>query len=235
MFALERLRMGEPGASAVWRSHVQGCSHCAERLACLEEEERAFHLAAPGARLRQALAAEEERRQARSSRALFLASPLRWALALAACVLAVVLLRPAPPGTELVAKGQASVGLLVQPSGAPTPRPWDGAALRAGDRIQLLWSSPRPEQVAVLGEEASGAVSALFPASGTSSALVAAGARSLGDSFVLDEEAARGRLWIFIAPEPFELGPLLEAVVQRPRDLPAHFAGAVHTLELRGP
>ncbi|MGI5863747.1 MAG: zf-HC2 domain-containing protein [Myxococcales bacterium] len=165
---LERLFAGELSGQdeEQLRRHVAGCARCGQQLAALEREASNMRRELPFERFEAAVLAKGSRAKPRRrvERAL---------LALAAGLLAVALggqllsSSEGPSGRNAL-KGGAALELFVGGAGAD-PRPAkDGESLAPGERIRVGYQASGKRFLIVLSVDEAGAVTPLYPESGTS-------------------------------------------------------------------
>jgi len=218
---LERFLAGELAEGSVRLAHVRTCAACAARLEAMRAAGAGYMESDAADGVRKALAREGALSQTRRAR------PAWWwgvAAPLAAAAMWLAFVR-APPSTDLVSKGSASVALFVGHGASVVP--WTGGALAAGDAVQLSWTSPHAAYVAVIGRDEGGETIRWFPAGDTATRLEA-GTRTFGDSLRFDAPF-RGTITVFVSETPFSIGPL-EAAVREGRE--PVFRGEMQTLHV---
>jgi hypothetical protein len=205
------------------RLHLASCAHCTARLerASAEQERLPQQRPLPASPAAEILAPVVPLRPRRR--------PARWfvpggaGLAMAAGV-ALLLARGEPPARSAApttrSKGGFQVDFVVARAGARDLEPHAGqpaavqqsgqrdAEVRPGDRIQLLYSSPRPGHLAVLGRDGSGATAIYYPAGGAPEPVPAGQRVPLSHSIALDAVPGQERLYVLFCTAPVALEPL---------------------------
>jgi hypothetical protein len=143
-------------------AHAEGCQHCRDVVATLQEERRRF-LAERPARPFVARVVERVEAQARPRLPWLTRARLVLATGLAAAA-AAVLLVPGGPGPVLFkGGGGASLSLYASRGGGPA-RPHDPRQpLHPGDLLRFGVSGPRGGYVAIFGVDADGRTTRYFP------------------------------------------------------------------------
>jgi hypothetical protein len=222
-FTLERHLAGELAADSPEGAHVATCSSCATRLSAMRAEGAAYMQSDDANAVRKALAAKPSAPSVRSRAAWW------WTVAapIAAAAVWLALYRPPTPN-DLAAKGAPTVELLVGHAGQVAP--WNGAALAAGDPLQLSWTSSRAAYVAVIGREEQGTTAETtkwFPGEDAAPRLEP-GTRTFGDSLRFDPPF-HGTVYIFIADAPFSTAAVEAALREGQKPT---FAGETHKLHI---
>ncbi|MHB8872593.1 MAG: hypothetical protein ACYC8T_02800 [Myxococcaceae bacterium] len=214
---LSALQLDEAAAgipSAADQAHLRDCSGCAAQVRQLEASRSALLATAESGRRLEALRQAAARAQG-SGQALGPGRARRWArlgsavaLPLAAAVLLFVVWQP--DGDRL--KGAVSLELLSD-SGAPVQQ------TRVGQHVTLAVGGAGYLRAAVLAVDEGGRVSRVWPAAGTQTAPIGAGAQvRLEPGFEVTPGSVT--LYAFFSDDPVELGVLVrgaEANVARGR------------------
>jgi hypothetical protein len=181
---------------------------------------------------------------ARRRRTLFVLAPALGTAALAA--LLVVRLPQGPgtglPGAELeetTLKGLTPRLALYRQGAGGAPEPLGaGAAVRAGDTIQVAYVAAGRPFGAILSVDGSGTVTVHLPAASPLAAPLARGGETtLDHAYVLDTAPGFERFFLFTAAEPFPVAAVQEAVAGlahdgRARDGRPTIPGGVEAAEL---
>jgi len=205
--ALRRHRSGEAvaGERAAIAAHTSACSDCRARLVAFDDEQRRFEQAISFDRFAAGVerAARGPRRRGRSVPVVALVAPM---LAVAAAIALTVSFRPRAPENRI--KGGA--GMTVRIAGATGQRDARGSGaepLARGDRLRVGYAAGDHRYVLALSVDDLGAVTPLYPESG-SSLPVADGApsatRYLPDSVELTG-AGLERVVVVLSDEPIEV------------------------------
>ncbi len=112
---------------------------------------------------------------------------------------------------EFAVKGEV-VLVLHKRQGDSTVRVEPGAALSPGDSIRFEVRSPLKGYVAVVGRDASGAVTAYHPFGALAAAPYDPASPVLPGGIQLDLTRGRETVWALFSTDPIDLGPILEAL-----------------------
>jgi hypothetical protein len=200
-FELEAFMAGE---SATLAQHVGGCPSCGAYLTALRTERDAFNRMRPP----ELFLGQVERRaaQAPRRRTWWWLSLVPFAAA-AAVVLALVAF-PQHRDDGVTLKGPP-FHVLVKRDDGGSERVRADQVLQAGDALRFMFDVTAAGQVAILDLDGTERVTTFYPANGTASAPVGAGADVLlPGSTVLD--GAPGPEWLIavFSAEPFDIAPL---------------------------
>jgi hypothetical protein len=224
---IERLAAGEldaPAADAVRRRLADEGRSADDELAALGRSNREILEAHPPAGVatevrRRAIA--EARRRARPRRTLVLGGAL-----VAAGALALVLLprpSPGPRGTTpgaLEETGIKGSGALRDPrlyvyrhGAAGDRRLGDGEAAARGDLLQLAYAAPERAFGVLLSIDGAGRVTQHWPEPGSARAVPLYADREvrLPSSYELDDAPGFERFFLVVAPQPFDVAPVLHS------------------------
>lgn len=179
-WTLRRLQAGELAAAEASRArtHAAACGACGTVLKGIEEAQARFEAELPFERFEAGVARAVERQRRQQAPRV---APRRWvpaAVALAASVLVVVLVRPfldtdtqdPRRGLNGIKGGGAAAELRI--GGGPGPqrdaRPGEPLALEPGERVRLGYQAGEHRYVAALSVDAQGEVTPLHPETGES-------------------------------------------------------------------
>jgi hypothetical protein len=220
---MELALRGEPLGEGDWARHLATCPDCARRLDEMRAEDAHYRATAQARALRARLGAAPPAAPPRRVRPwLPVIVP---ALALAAVALFWV--RSTEREDPYTEKG-GGLELTVQRGGRSAA--WDGSPVRAGDLLQLGWSSGSKGYLAVMAREADGTVTTLFPESGDQATAIGAGAHQpLGRSLIADGRPLE--ILAFYDHGAFAL-PALRAAMDRRE--PLAFSGKRQVMKVPG-
>ena len=174
------------------------------------------------------------RRSARVVRVKPVAGRARFAVVVAACVVALVVIRP---GASERIKGDAVVGTpgltVWRQVGAQAERLTDGARVVAGDLVQLTYASGGHKHGVVVSVDGAGAATLVFPASSSGDTTLRAEA-ALPFSLEIDDAPGFERFVFVVADAPLDPGRVLQAaralaLDPRARAAPLVVEGAAQT------
>jgi hypothetical protein len=219
---LELALRGEPLGENEWADHLATCTDCARRLGEMRAEDERYR-STPQARMLRA--------RLRDAPPVPTRRPRLWlpvlvpALALAA--IAIFWVHSAEREDPFAAKG-GGLELTVQRGGSAAP--WDGSSVRAGDLLQLGWSSGGKGYLAVLAREGDGTVTTLFPETGDKATAIGAGTHQpLGRSVVADGRSLE--IFALFSDDTFALPTLRDAMS---RGEPLVFSGKRQMMKIPG-
>lgn len=228
---LDELVAGEAADPGAARAHLSSCVACAERLAAIEADQRAFE--EDGPRLALPSSAPGRRR-----RWLWPAVATTSA-ALAAAAIAVAVThsdRDDAWGPGIRSKGGARVGFFVKRGdavreGAP------GEIVRPGDSLRFTYSSARAAYLAIVSVDGAERVTVYFPRAAVAEQVEPGQDRELPGSTILDDTLGEESIYALFCERPEELGPLRAAFAASPRTPPIPEGCAVDrvTIEKRPP
>ncbi|HEX7480709.1 MAG TPA: zf-HC2 domain-containing protein [Polyangiales bacterium] len=195
-------------------AHLARCPRCLARNAELEAERASFLSQAPSFEAHARLRAQ----QRGSSHARPKASTARtmgWSLGatalLAACAVALMMLRPQPELLTTRNKGGPQLGFFVKRAQRVT-RGASGDTLQPGDLLRFAYSSGQGAYLAILGRDER-AASLYYPTASAEAAHVnAAQDRALNFSVQLDATLGGERIFGVFCPRAFETAPLTAAL-----------------------
>ena len=204
---LDRLQLGELAAetSAAVEAHAAGCASCRQRLADLDVERRAFQ-ASPPWRLPDAPPRRWSGWRPRATAAVLGVAALAGVL--------VFLVRPPTERGDGATRTKGGVrfelfrarGELVEPLA-------DGDRVRAGDRIQVAYSTSTAQTLAVLSRDGGGQLNVYFPSDRATTWPASAGvAVPLPASTQLDDVLGIETLYLVACARPTELAILRGAI-----------------------
>jgi anti-sigma factor RsiW len=177
--ALDMMLAGElaPAALTQAQRHLPGCAACSARHRELEAGRRAFALEAPA--FAKVVATVKPARPARRG----------WlfggAFATVAAAAMLLVLRAFPDDDAVRTKGGDKLAFFVDHQGA-VREGGPGEVVRAGDRLQLVYTTSKPRYLAVFLRDAKGAVTVAFPRATTAAKLEAGANVPLPYSLELD-------------------------------------------------
>lgn len=122
--------------------------------------------------------------------------------------------RPEAPGASVDRRKGADLSLLVYRStGEGVERLTDDDVARAGDVVRLGYRVANPAYGAIVSIDGRGAVTRHLPEEGSRAVRLEPGATALlGGAFELDDAPAVERFFLIASPEPFDLGPVIDAL-----------------------
>ncbi|MCY1022757.1 hypothetical protein [Pyxidicoccus sp. MSG2] len=215
------LRALSPAAASHVEAHLASCQPCADALATLQATHRRFESDV----LPRTLPRVRERLEARPA-----ARPWTWllapaALAVAASLAAVVLLRPSGTvdDSRYGVKGGAVLRVYAK-RGDGVSLVKDGVRLSAGDALRFTVVPAGLPYLLVVSVDGAGAVSVYHPAGGTQSAPLPESGNApveLPGSLVLDAAPGPERIWALFSREPLrraDVEPALRALAARGAD-----------------
>lgn len=215
---LRRLFAGEAVDAAV-KAHAEGCDACRQRLDGFQDEQARFEAEIPFERF--AAGVERAARTPRTTPTRPLASPnVRFALAIAASLLALVGVQRLAQAPETRLKGGADVEVIVAGANGGPQRlasvdPATPEALGPGERVRVGLKAGAWAYGVVVSVDESGAVSAVYDANGQSLAL----SRTSATQFLPDslEFTGKGleRVIIVLSDRPLSLDEVTAAVKAR--------------------
>lgn len=172
--------------------HLRSCAACALRKEALAEDARAFDipLRLPSPRRRPAFA-----------------WGLRLGLAATAAMALLVLVRPDSPGPDVRSKGGGTLAVIARSPDGSIDRVLPGDALHPGDAIRFEVRASEDSVVAVIGIDASGAVTPYVE----EVAIEAGGPQLLPGAILLDETLGPEWIVAFFCSAPLGTERLLEA------------------------
>ncbi|OGQ93923.1 MAG: hypothetical protein A2284_09990 [Deltaproteobacteria bacterium RIFOXYA12_FULL_61_11] len=213
---LERFALGElpePGASEL-QSRLEADPELQRRLAALGESNRQLLTDYPPRTMAAAIRIRAEQQHSSRSRQVLL--PLGATLALVLCLaLPFFLSRPDHPGGEdtVRVKGNPTALLVFRKTDRGIERLTDGAPARAGDLLQVGYSSGESSFGCLFSLDGAGALTLHHPASRQTPALLSTSGRVLLPSaFRLDAAPGFERFYLFHSTVPFELTAFLASV-----------------------
>jgi hypothetical protein len=193
---LDQWQAGELSAEAeaTLGAHVAGCARCSQRRQQLSAEAERF--------LQQFPVAPRGSRDSRRGQRLALAATLL--AAAAACLLWLE-----APGSEsgTRSKGPPHLTFFVKRAGEVTVGV-AGQRVFAGDQLRFAVTSEKPQQLAILGRDSTGAAFVYHSTSGRSVAVDAGRDVALGTSIELDAAPGTEQIWGVFCDQPFEVAPL---------------------------
>lgn len=188
-------------------AHLSGCAACQARRAELEAQR-----AAPLPPL--ALPPVVPIRAARRPRIML-------ALATAAAATLVVLTHPFAPTEETQTKGGPTLGFYVSHRGQ-VRRGADHERVSPGDALRFLYSSDRPNYLAVISRDAAGKSSLYYPGSGDTLAAVGAGRElALDSSVTLDDTLGPEQIFGVFCERPLPIASVMDSVARAASAPPA--------------
>jgi len=104
-------------------------------------------------------------------------------------------------------KGAAHVSLFVKHAGEVTPG-LAGQRVFAGDQLRFTVTTSKPQQLAILGRDGTGATFVYHPASDRSAAVGPGRDIALASSIELDTAPGTETIWAVFCDEAFAVGPL---------------------------
>jgi hypothetical protein len=111
-------------------------------------------------------------------------------------------------------KGTAHLGFFVERAGEVT-RGLPSQSVFAGDRLRFVVTTSKPQQLAILGRDGTGAAFVYHPDSARS-ALVGAGRDlALASTIELDNAPGTESIWAVFCDEPFDVAPLKAALLAK--------------------
>lgn len=216
---LDRWRAGELAGEAARHveEHVSSCEHCRARQARLDAIAADFSLKFPN----------PPRAKSRPPLARWLAAG---STVLAAAAAAALWLR-APADDGVRSKGTAHVGFFVK-RGAQVVPGHDHDLVYPGDQLRFTLTTSRPQHVALLGRDGSGATFVYYPQGARSVSVGVVRDLPLDSSVELDATPGDEAFFAVFCDEAFDVAPL--AVRLRPQpELPAPAGCTVDALHLR--
>lgn len=202
----ERLLLEElPGPL---RDELKGSPGTDERLARLRQADADFFSEFPPERvvpqIREKATKARKQPEPRRRGAILL-------VALAACAVAVISVQREPVETHR-AKGLRPSLSVYRSQAAGPELLHEGAVVRAGDTLQLVYLPAGRRYGAIISVDGAGAVTPHFPEQAAVAAPLPRGAEViLPNGYRLDAAPRFERFWFVTSTEPFELKPVLEA------------------------
>ncbi|HYP87241.1 MAG TPA: hypothetical protein VEQ59_03795 [Polyangiaceae bacterium] len=193
---LDQWQAGELSAQAgeELRAHVDSCARCTHRRQTLVADAAQFLQRFP----------EPPRRTRAGNRSYWVAGTT--ALAAAAALVLWLKMPTEQPGQR--SKGEATqFGFFIKRGGQVTLGA-AGQRVRAGDQLRFVVTTSKPQHIAIVGRDGSGAVFEYHAASGHSVAVAGARDQALESSIELDAAPGPETVWAIFCDEPFELAPL---------------------------
>lgn len=247
--ALDRLLSDEPSddAHAPIHAHLAACEACRTRRAAMSAQHAAFLERVPTF---DALAAGvRDARDRASSDTRTLGRRTLAVAALAAVATLVFVQRPGQQPTDHVGpateqglpvastdtrdtrtKGGPSVAFFLR-RGETVTEAGPDTVLRPGDHIRFVYSTARPQHLAILNRDAQG-VSVYYPSGAHAVAVAPGNAVPLDFSVELDAYVGRERVFALFCDAPIALGPVKQTL-EDTGDLAAPAGCVVRTIDLQ--
>ncbi len=228
---LDELVAGEAADPEAGREHLASCVACAERLAAIEADRKAFEAAAPG------LALPSSARDPRRPWLWPAVAATSAALAAAALFVAVTQSdRDGATAPGIRSKGGARLGFFVKRGdavreGAP------GEIVHPGDSLRFTYSNDRAAYLAIVSVDGAERVTVYFPHTAAAERVEPGQDRELPGSTILDDTSGGESIYALFCERPEQLGPLRAAFAASPRNPPIPTGCAVDrvTIEKRQP